>query len=225
MHVRPGMAAALVGALALLAPGCSNSKYSDQIEQQKLQISELQQRNYQMEMEASRQKAGNDALGARAAASESGPSSAGGGGAGLGGETAGVSFGGGDGGGGESVAEKIVLDSEVLFNSGQSSLSAKGLEALKSVAAKLKRNYSGRTIRVDGHTDNIPIKKTKDKFPTNWELSALRACSVARYLIEQGGLPAGNFYVAGFGDQRPRDSNSSSAGRAKNRRVEITILQ
>lgn len=207
----PGMI--LAAALAASTVGCSTQKYNDQIEQQKIQITELQQKNYQLETEMGKAK------------TAAGPTEAGAGaGTDLGGETAGVSFEGGRRSGGEEIAERIVLDSEVLFNSGSATLSRKGNDALRSVVSQLAK-FAGRTIRVDGHTDDVPTRKTKDKFPTNWELSALRACAVARYLTEEGGIPAKNVYVAGFADHRPRASNASPDGRAKNRRVEITVLQ
>ncbi len=209
--------AGLAIALGVMAAGCSSSKYENQIEQQKLQISELQQRNYQLEMDLSKQRAVADDLAKR---QEAAPVDRGG--ATLGGETAGVSFGGG--GASPGVSERIVLDSEVLFSSGSATLTTKGIAAVKSVAGQIKSKYPGHQIVVEGHTDNVPIKKAKDKFASNWELSTARANSVAKVLRENG-IPSGTIQVAGLGDTKPAASNSTAAGRAKNRRVEITVLQ
>jgi chemotaxis protein MotB len=77
-------------------------------------------------------------------------------------------------------------------------------------------------IRVEGHTDSIPIA-TK-QFPSNWELSATRSTAVVRLLIRDG-MKAPRLGAAGYGDQRSRASNATAAGRALNRRVEIVVLR
>jgi chemotaxis protein MotB len=76
-------------------------------------------------------------------------------------------------------------------------------------------------ISVVGHTDNVPIKS--GPFATNWELSVMRATTVARFLIEEMGIPAQQLSVTGHSYYKPQVNNDTSANRAKNRRVEIIV--
>jgi chemotaxis protein MotB len=79
-------------------------------------------------------------------------------------------------------------------------------------------------LRVEGHTDSIPIiGKLTEKYPTNWELSTARSSAVVRYLIELG-APKEKLAAVGYADARPIASNSTVEGRAKNRRVEFIII-
>ena len=86
-----------------------------------------------------------------------------------------------------------------------------------SVIAKLPNE-----IRVEGHTDNIPVGTAL--YPTNWELSSARATAVLRFLVEQAGLPAERAFAAGYGEFRPEATNGTPEGRALNRRADIVIL-
>ncbi|HHT9132020.1 MAG TPA: OmpA/MotB family protein [Candidatus Tripitaka californicus] len=70
----------------------------------------------------------------------------------------------------------------------------------------------------------MPIKKQKDRFKSNWELSSARASSVLHYMVDKGHLDSKKVYMAGFGDQHPIANNSTPAGRQKNRRVDIVIV-
>ncbi len=116
------------------------------------------------------------------------------------------------------------VSDKVLFDSGKIEIKKEGLEVLKKVAEVLK-SATDREIRIEGHTDNIKISgKLADKYPTNWELSANRATNVARFLVETGGLDPTNLYAAGFGEFRPTAPNDTPENRAKNRRIEITLL-
>jgi chemotaxis protein MotB len=90
---------------------------------------------------------------------------------------------------------------------------------LESVAQVLKN--TDHAIQVEGHTDNIPI--VTEKFPSNWELSAVRASSVVRLLIANG-LEATRLAAMGYGENRPLESNDSEEGRKQNRRVTVMIL-
>jgi chemotaxis protein MotB len=85
-------------------------------------------------------------------------------------------------------------------------------------------SLQNQRINVEGFTDNVPIgPELRNRFPSNWELSAARATGVVRYLVAQGVNP--NILSAqGFGDSRPAASNDTAQGRAKNRRVEIVIM-
>lgn len=110
------------------------------------------------------------------------------------------------------------LNSEFAFNTGGATL----LKEPKSVLDKLVSFFKKfpYRIRVEGHTDTVPINSAK--FPSNWELSASRAVSVARYF--QGmGLPPDRIAATGMGEFHPLGDNSTNEGRAKNRRVEIFL--
>ncbi len=118
---------------------------------------------------------------------------------------------------------RITIPERVFFALGQASLSARGRATLDRVAEIIRRSYPTRTIRVDGHTDDIPISKVRHKYPTNWELSTARACVVVRYLIDKGVDPR-RIYPAGFAYYRPVSTGKTSEARSQNRRVEITVL-
>ena len=80
---------------------------------------------------------------------------------------------------------------------------------------------AGQKVRVEGHTDNIPIRS--GKFASNWDLSTARATRVLMYLQEMGSIPPGKLAAAGYGEFRPLAPNDTPEGRAKNRRVEFVI--
>jgi chemotaxis protein MotB len=115
----------------------------------------------------------------------------------------------------------ISLPDWVLFQSGEATIRPQGIEFLKSLADVLME--MGRQVRVLGHTDNVPIRTAQ--FPSNWELSAARAVMVVRILSELHGVPAEHLSATGFGDSRPVADNLTPEGRAKNRRVEIVVLE
>ncbi len=119
---------------------------------------------------------------------------------------------------------RFTLKDRVFFAPGQAKLSTGGRRILGKVAQRIRRDYGGRTIRVEGHTDDTPTRKVKHLYPTNWELSTARACSVVRYLIEQGSVADGRIYPSGFSYHRPLARGRSSRARSQNRRVEITVL-
>jgi len=110
----------------------------------------------------------------------------------------------------------ITIADMVLFGPGETRMSQSGLEVMAKVAKVLAQfNYP---IKISGHTDNTPIHT--DKFPSNWELSANRACDVVRFLISAGIKP--NYLTAeGYAEFKPIAINSTESGRARNRRVEI----
>jgi chemotaxis protein MotB len=110
------------------------------------------------------------------------------------------------------------ISNPMLFSSGNSNLRNTSLSTLDLVAKILKN--SKYEIRVEGHTDNIPISTSR--YPSNWELSTARAMSVVRYFIRQG-VAAEKFQVIGYGQYRPIATNSTSIGRELNRRVEIYV--
>lgn len=114
----------------------------------------------------------------------------------------------------------ISLSDNLLFDSGSAELKPGSQDVLREVAAVLRDLPN--EIRVEGHTDNVPVNNPE--YPTNWELSAARATVVARFLIEQGGIPANRIHIAGYADTEPIAPNDTPEGRALNRRADIVIL-
>lgn len=112
----------------------------------------------------------------------------------------------------------VEINASVLFASGEATLGADAVAALRAVAAVIAG--AGFPVTVEGHTDNTPINTYR--FPSNWELSAVRASSVVRLFIESGVAPE-RLTAAGYGEQRPVAGNDSEQGRARNRRVAILI--
>jgi chemotaxis protein MotB len=120
---------------------------------------------------------------------------------------------------------KLTVDvvDKILFDSGRAEVKPEGLEVLKRVVAILM-TVTDKTIRVEGHTDNVPISGALVKrYPTNWELSAARAITVTRYL-EKEGLDPALLSAAAFGEYQPVADNETPEGRAKNRRIAIILL-
>lgn len=112
----------------------------------------------------------------------------------------------------------VNLPGDVLFDSGQSQLKTSAKATLNKVALALKKDYAGKTIRVEGHTDADPIVRSKDAYDDNLDLSLERAAAVTRYLEKQGVSPK-LITTSGFGPTRPKGS-----AKAKNRRVEIVVV-
>ncbi len=118
-----------------------------------------------------------------------------------------------------------ILLADIFFESGSARLTSDGQKRLDLLADRLDREYAGRTIRVEGHTDTQPIgANLQARYPTNWELSAARATGVVRYLQEVHNMPPERFEAVGFGPYDPVDSNTTAEGRARNRRVRVAVL-
>lgn len=119
---------------------------------------------------------------------------------------------------------RLLLPSTALFGAGQTILKEGAKTPLKKVASAIKTDFPTAIVRVEGHTDNVPIKKLKKKFRSNWELSAVRAATLAHFFVNECRFDPTKIYIAGFGEYRPVTSNKTKTGREKNRRVEIVIL-
>jgi chemotaxis protein MotB len=118
---------------------------------------------------------------------------------------------------------KVDLVDKVLFDSGQAELSPRGVEVLSRIAGVLSQ-IDDKQIQVSGHTDDAPIvNDLKERFPTNWELSAARAVNVVRFLSEKGRVPSKRLVAAGHGPYQPVAPNATPQGRAQNRRIEILL--
>ena len=114
------------------------------------------------------------------------------------------------------------LAGDVTFSPGSANLTKQGESILKDVAAQLKK-HAGE-IRIDGHTDTDPVKKTADKWPDgNIQLGAGRAIAVQKFLISQG-VPEEKVFIASYASFRPAVEGKSSEAKQKNRRVEVLML-
>jgi chemotaxis protein MotB len=114
-----------------------------------------------------------------------------------------------------------VLD-RILFHSGSAEILPQGGKVLDAVAAALAGG--NETIRIEGHTDTVPIgPNLKDKYFSNWELSSGRASSVVRYFVDAHGIDPIRMEAVGFSEYRPVASNETWEGRQRNRRVAIVL--
>lgn len=114
----------------------------------------------------------------------------------------------------------VELPTDVLFRSGQASLSKEGQEAIAEVA-ELLAGVPERRFQVEGHTDDVPISTAQ--YPSNWELASARALRVVHTMIEAG-MPEERISAASFGQYAPMVSNEIPEGRDANRRIEIVVV-
>ena len=128
------------------------------------------------------------------------------------------------------VGDRFIFSSEVLFESASATLSPEGQSQIANVAAILSDvadqipNEIDWIIRVDGHTDNVPLSGTGE-FGDNWELSQGRALSVVKFLTEQLGFPPQRLAATGFGEYRPVNTADTNEARAQNRRIELKLTE
>jgi chemotaxis protein MotB len=128
------------------------------------------------------------------------------------------------------VGDRFVFASEVLFPPGSADLSlagrgevAKVAEILRSVADDIPDGIDW-VIRVDGHTDNVPLSG-QGEFADNWELSQARALSVVRYHVQSLGIPPDRLSANGFGEYNPVNPANTEEARAQNRRIELKFTE
>lgn len=133
------------------------------------------------------------------------------------------------------LADEILLNVEerglvvrfmdnVLFDSGKADLKPGSMKILKFVSEVLNMDdFKEKLIKIEGHTDTDPILYS-EKFPSNWELSSIRATNVLRYLVEKQDIYGKRISSSGYGFYRPIAPNDSKENKAKNRRVDIVIL-
>jgi outer membrane protein OmpA-like peptidoglycan-associated protein len=122
------------------------------------------------------------------------------------------------------LGDKVTVGTDILFAAGKADLTSAGKSALDKIAADLTGTYSGLPVRVYGHTDADPIRKSRRLWQDNLDLSANRAMAVTRYLISKG-VSAKNVETVAMGESHPVADNSSPAGKTKNRRVEIIVIR
>ncbi len=113
----------------------------------------------------------------------------------------------------------VKMKDKILFSSGSARLGKDGQEALAAVAGVL-RDIGDKVIRVEGHTDNVPLGR--GAFATNWDLSTARALAVVRFLQDAGVDPV-RLAAAGYGEFQPIAANDTPEGRSQNRRIEIVL--
>ncbi|MBN1555666.1 MAG: OmpA family protein [Phycisphaerae bacterium] len=123
-----------------------------------------------------------------------------------------------------TFGDKIAVGSDLLFASGRATLTSDGQRALDPIVRDLQGQYRGLPIRVYGYTDSDPIKKTKNLWKDNLDLSANRAMAVTRYLISRG-VPAQEIETIAMGATHFVSDNKSRDGKKKNRRVEIFVVK
>ena len=109
----------------------------------------------------------------------------------------------------------------ILFESGSSDLKPEAINILNQVADELLK-YPDNNIKIEGHTDNMPISTTR--YPNNWYLSAARAISVATCFTSSKNFPPARISTEGYGEYKPKVSNDTPENRAINRRVEIKVI-
>ena len=126
------------------------------------------------------------------------------------------------------VGDRFVFQSEVLFSKGSDQLENEGQKqiqqlagTLKAITVKIPKNIDW-ILRVDGHTDQIPIRTTR--FRSNWELSTARAISVVKFLVQRGISPT-NLAATGFGEFQPIDPRDTEEAYIRNRRIELKLTQ
>lgn len=114
----------------------------------------------------------------------------------------------------------VSLNDTLFFDTGKAEVKADSQGKLVEIAKIL--NQLGKNMRIEGHTDNVPIKN--DQFSSNWQLSCARAANVTQLLVEKSGIPPKNLSAVGYGENRPILDNNTEEGRARNRRVDIIIV-
>jgi chemotaxis protein MotB len=126
--------------------------------------------------------------------------------------------------------DRFVFSSEVLFPPGRAALSevgrgevAKVASILRAVADDIPEGIDW-VIRVDGHTDNVPLSGLGE-FADNWELSQARALSVVKYMVNFLGIPPTRLAANGFGQYQPVNTEDSDEARAQNRRIELKFTE
>lgn len=120
----------------------------------------------------------------------------------------------------------ITIPGEILFDSGSADLKWQSLRSLAQVAENIQREIKdedGWQIRVEGHTDDVPISTIK--FESNWDLSMARALSIVKFFVENDFFPPEQLQAMGYGEFKPVAPNDTTENKRKNRRVEIRLTR
>ena len=114
----------------------------------------------------------------------------------------------------------VSIQETLLFESGSADITARARDILEKISTVLAA--APNQIKVEGHTDNLPIHTPQ--FPSNWELSVIRATNIVQ-ILQRDGISPTLLSATGYGEYRPISSNNTDAGRAKNRRIDLIILR
>jgi chemotaxis protein MotB len=118
----------------------------------------------------------------------------------------------------------VRLEDKILFGSSKATIKESGLGVLRKIGEALQQ-IKEKHIQVQGHTDSRPLRwELQGKYPTNWELSAARAATIVRYLIDEVGIDPARLSAAGYAFHQPLASNDTPEGQQENRRVEFALL-
>lgn len=194
--------ALLAGITAIGLGGCNKNQKADA-----LTISQLQEENKSLRDENERLNTDARAAAERASALEAENATL----------KAAPAAGGSAGGGGRGSDRILTVAGDVAFGPGQITLTAAGKREIDKIISIIRSQYSGHRIEIAGHTDSDPLRKTKDKYTDNENLSAQRALAVERYMNSQGISPDLT-HSSAYGPSHPKGSKKDS------RRVEIKIL-
>jgi len=190
---------ALIGTLTLVLAGCGNSR---ELVYKNVQIKELERQNAELEAQLAARGATPFVMpGAEPTTGRIGD----------------IDF---------STRDRdivMTISNEVLFKPGSAVLSDKAKKVLDEAISQIKSKFPNAAVRVEGHTDDQVIKRSKDENKDNWDLSGNRGQAVLHYLLDHG-IAAKQLGFAGYGMERPVASNATNEGKAKNRRVEIVVI-
>lgn len=114
----------------------------------------------------------------------------------------------------------VSLNDTMVFDTGKADIKLESQKKIIEIGKML--NQLNNYIRIEGHTDNIPIKNSQ--YSSNWQLSSVRAANVTEFLIDNCGIVPQRLSAVGYGEYRPVLDNSTEEGRARNRRVDIIIV-
>jgi len=115
----------------------------------------------------------------------------------------------------------INIPSDLFFASGSATLNGGGEKSMSKIVDYIRKNHAGGMIRIEGHSDSDPIRRTKSKFHCNWELSFQRAHAVMHFLTEKGQVDPHHVVCEAYGEYQPQTPGDKS----KNRRVEIVLAR
>ena len=114
----------------------------------------------------------------------------------------------------------VSLPEEAAFPVGRTDMSAEARSVIARIADTV--GAEANAVRIEGHTDNVPIRTAR--YTSNWELSTARASAVVAYLVQSEGFDPTRLSAAGYGEFHPRVANDTPINRARNRRIDIVIL-
>lgn len=117
----------------------------------------------------------------------------------------------------------VSFKDSLFFDSGKAEVIPQQIDKLIKISKIINQSMiSGSYIRVEGHTDSVPVHN--QLYKSNWDLSVMRASNVAQILIDKAGIKPERLSAIGYGEYRPKDDNNTAKGKSNNRRVDILIM-